>query len=97
MVLVKTWNFFASLYFWQNRQEKSLWRYSRKKKNAILDYKDKEQKIEKWAFCQKGYSIVFAKRWDFFHLFIFGKIGKKKVFGDILERKNGFPDYENNG
>ena len=67
------------------------------KKNAILYYKDKEQKIEKLAFCQKGYSMVFAKRWDFFHLFIFGKIGKKKVFGDILERKNGFPDYENKG
>ena len=36
-----------------------------------------------------------VKKWDFLHLFIFGKIGKKQVFGDILERKNAFLDYKN--
>ena len=36
-----------------------------------------------------------VKKWDFSHFFISGKTGKKKVFRDILERKNGFPDYEN--
>ena len=36
-----------------------------------------------------------VKKWDFLHLFISGKIGKKKAFPDILEGKNGFPDYEN--
>ena len=36
-----------------------------------------------------------VKKWDFLHLFISGKIGKKKAFRDILEKKNGFPDYEN--
>ena len=35
-----------------------------------------------------------VKKWDFLQLFISGKIGKKKAFRDILERKNGFPDYE---
>ena len=39
--------------------------------------------------------MVLVKKWDFFHLFIFGKIGKKQVFGDILERKNAFLDYKN--
>ena len=36
-----------------------------------------------------------VKKWDFLHFFISGKTGKKKAFRDILERKNGFPDYEN--
>ena len=39
--------------------------------------------------------MVLVKKWDFFHLFIFSKIGKKQVFGDILERKNAFLDYKN--
>ena len=39
--------------------------------------------------------MVLVKKWDFLLLFISGKIGKKKAFRDILERKNGFPDYEN--
>ena len=39
--------------------------------------------------------MVLVKKWDFLLLFISGKIDKKKAFRDILERKNGFPDYEN--
>ena len=39
--------------------------------------------------------MVLVKKWDFLHLFIFGKKGKKQVFGDILERKNAFLDYKN--
>ena len=37
--------------------------------------------------------MVLVDKWNFFHLFIFGKIGKKKFFGDILKRKNAFLDY----
>ena len=39
--------------------------------------------------------MVLVQKWDFFHLFIFRKIGKKQVFGDILERKNAFIDNKN--
>ena len=39
--------------------------------------------------------MVLAHKWDLFHVFIFGKIGKKKVSVDILERKNAFLDYKN--
>ena len=39
--------------------------------------------------------MVLVHKWDLFHVFIFGKIGKKKVSVDILERKNAFLDYEN--
>ena len=39
--------------------------------------------------------MVLVKKWDFLLLFISGKIGKKKAFRDILERKNAFVDYKN--
>ena len=39
--------------------------------------------------------MVLVHKWDLFHVFIFGKIGKKKVSVDILERKNAFLDYKN--
>ena len=31
--------------------------------------------------------MVFVKKLKIFHPFLFGKIGKKKVFGYILDRK----------
>ena len=39
--------------------------------------------------------MVLIHKWDLFHVFIFGKIGKKKVFDDILERKMAFIAYKN--
>ena len=39
--------------------------------------------------------MVLIHKWDLFKVFIFGKIGKKKVFGDILERKKDFIAYKN--
>ena len=36
--------------------------------------------------------MVLVKKWDFFHVFIVGKIGKKKVSVDILEKQNAFLD-----
>ena len=38
---------------------------------------------------------ILVKIWQFFHLFILGKIGQENVFYDILERKNAFLDYKN--
>ena len=34
--------------------------------------------------------MIFEKNWQFFHLFILGKIGKEKVFYDILDKKKPF-------
>ena len=39
--------------------------------------------------------MIFEKNWQFFHLFILGKIGKEKVFYVILDKKNAFLDYKN--
>ena len=39
--------------------------------------------------------MIFEKNWQFFHLFILGKIGKEKVFYDILDKKKAFQDFKN--
>ena len=68
------------------------------RKNAFLDYRKrskKKPKTKNWHFSKGVSPWIWSKNGIFFHLFISGKIGKKKVFSDILERKNGFPDYEN--
>ena len=38
--------------------------------------------------------MIFFNNWQFFHLFILGKIGQEKVFCDILDKKNAFLDYK---
>ena len=39
--------------------------------------------------------MVFVKKLKIFHPFLLGKLGKKKVFGYILDRKKVFLDYKN--
>ena len=39
--------------------------------------------------------MVLVKRWQFFLLFILGKIGRENVFHDTLKRKNALLDYIN--
>ena len=39
--------------------------------------------------------MIFEKNWQFFHLFILGKIGKEKVFLRYSWSKNAFLDYKN--
>ena len=36
--------------------------------------------------------MVLVIKWDFFHVLIVGKIGKKKVSVDFLQNKNAFLD-----
>ena len=94
MVSVQKWEFFHLLILGKVGKKK-VFGDILERKNAFLDYKNKKQKNKKFPFFQRGQSIVLVNKWDFFHLFIFGKKGKKKVFGDILERKNAFLDYKN--
>ena len=39
--------------------------------------------------------MVLVKKWHFFHVFIFDKIGQENVFYHIVNGKNAFPDYKN--
>ena len=56
------------------------------RKNAFLDYKDKESnKWKSWDF-----SWLWSKHSKIFHLLLLRKIGQENVFDDILERKKLF-------
>ena len=55
----------------------------------------KLEKTKNWDFFKGGSSMIFVKNWQFFHLFILGKIGQENVFYDILYIKNAFLDYRN--
>ena len=39
--------------------------------------------------------MVLVQKWPFFQLFFLASTGQKKVFYDILERKNAFLGYKN--
>ena len=87
--------FVPRFHFWQNREEKSLCRYSRKKKRLSRLWKQEAKKSKNWPFSKGVTPWFWSKNGIFFHLFIFGKIGKKKVSGHILGRKHAFLDYNN--
>ena len=38
---------------------------------------------------------IIRPNWNFFHLFIWGKIGQENELHDMLEGKNDFLDYKN--
>lgn len=45
--------------------------------------KQKVKKVDKVGYFQQGQSMVFVKNWQFFNLFIFGKVVKENAFDDI--------------
>ena len=60
------------------------------KKKGSLDYKNKELiKNQELEFFLRGTPIFWVKTLKLFHIFIVGKEGKEKVFGDILDTKKG--------
>ena len=66
------------------------------RKNAFLDYKDRKFTKSKTGIILKRLAHGFCKEMaNCFIFFIFGKIGQKNVFQDILERKNAFLGYQN--
>ena len=102
-IFVKNWRFFHLFILGKIGQENVFYDIL-ERKNAFLDYKNiKLKKGKNWDFSYrknwdffKGVSQWFlSKKWQFFHLFILGKIGQEKVFYDILDKKNAFPDYKN--
>ena len=49
----------------------------------------------KFAFFQRGYSMVFVKNCNFSHYFLLYKLGGLNVFGDALGREIAFLDSKN--
>ena len=97
-IFVKNWQFFHLFILGKIGQENVFYDIL-ERKNAFLDYKNiKLKKWKNWDFSNrktwdffKGVSPWFlSKKWQFFHLFILGKIGQEKVFNDILAKKTPF-------
>ena len=40
--------------------------------------------------------MILVKKLKFFHLLCLSKIDRKKVFTDVLDKKESFKDYQNN-
>ena len=40
--------------------------------------------------------MIFVKNFKFFHVLCLSKIDREKVFSDVLDKKKGFKDYNNN-
>ena len=40
--------------------------------------------------------MILVKKLKFFPLLCFSKIGREKVFADVLDKKKAFKDYKNN-
>ena len=49
---------------------------------------------EKSEWFWEGYCIVLVQQLKFFCLSLLGKVGKKKMFGDILDKNKAFLDYK---
>ena len=49
---------------------------------------------EKSEWFWEGYCIVLVQQLKFFFLSLLGKVGKKKMFGDILDKNKAFLDYK---
>ena len=66
------------------------------RKKPFPDNNNHKIKSRNIAIFPKGLrSMLLVNNWQFFHLFIIGKIAQHSVFESILEKKKPFPDYKN--
>ena len=66
------------------------------RKLASQDYKKIDlRKSQKLHFPKGARPLFWSKIWNLFFSFFFGKTGREKVFGDVLERKLAFSVYKN--
>ena len=66
------------------------------RKLATLDYKNNYLKKSKILHSFKGVSLWFlVKNYLFYSFLFFSKIGQKKVFFDLVDRKLAILDYKN--
>ena len=79
--------FFQRFFWGQYRPGTCLLRYSRTKKMPFQAIKTRSSKSRKIDIFLKGLTHGFGPKIAIFATFFLGKIGKKNVFYDILERK----------
>ena len=94
MVLFNKWPFFQL--FLSNISQENVFYDDLERKNAFLGYKNKKFKRSKNRHFSKGLTHGFGPKMPFFFTFFFkGNIVQRKVFYDILGRKNAFLGYKN--
>ena len=85
-----------SNFFLSNISQENVFYDDLERKNAFLGYKNKKFKRSKNGHFSKGLTHGFGPKMPFFfNLFFKGNIVQRKVFYDILERKNAFLGYKN--
>ena len=83
--------FFPRFHRWQNREGKSLCRYSRKKKRLSRLYNQGvKKKEENWPFLQRGLVHAFAQKMTFFPRFYLwqNRHWNKKTPFEAIKTKN---------
>ena len=66
------------------------------RKLASQGYKNVDlRKSQNLHFPKGARPWFWSKNWNLLFSFFFGKIGREKVFGDVLERKLAFSVYKN--
>ena len=51
---------------------------------------------QNWHFCKGDSPRFWSKSWSFFNFRVSQEIDRKKVFADVLDKKEAFQDYKNN-
>ena len=96
MFSVQKWPF-VQLFFLGNIGEEIVFYDTVARKNAFLGYKNKKFKKSKNRHFSKRITHGFGQNMDICPTsFFLGNIGQKKIFYDILARKNAFLGYKNN-
>ena len=67
----------------------------RKKRSLFRGKEHWLKKPTKFAFFQRGQSMLFVKKLKFFNVWFLCKKGQEKLFFDGSERKEGFLDQKN--
>ena len=87
---------FPSFYFRQKGQHSVFQDILERKKRLSTLKKQQVKRSQKIGNFRKGHSPwSWSKKGNCSILFIFGKIGQKNVFRDILQRKTSFKDIKN--
>ena len=86
---------FFHLFIWGKISPENASHVILQRKNAFLDYKNKNLIKSKNKDSFNGVGPCFWSKNFKFYIYICGKIAQEYAFHDILERKNAFSDYKN--
>ena len=95
MVLVKNWKFFEGFVLCKINPEK-VFGDVLVRKQAFLDNINMDLTEGKIGIFATGIVHDFGQKVEVFSSFVFVKNRSRKVFADVLDKKEAFKDYKNN-